>query len=158
MKPEVEKVVMLRLGVETDHPFVFGTWLRGLYYGNSFFRQIEKNEFMQNYSRVIQNVLFKPGVILRVACLRDEEDVICGYSLSEELLQFQILHWIHIKPEWRKLGIAEDLIPEQTNVVTHVVDSMLKAKLKEDAKTKNYLSNYDVKLKDKKLSFKPFLI
>ena len=158
MKPEVEKLILVRPGVDTDHNFIFATWLRGLYYGCAFYRQTEKQKFMEVYSRVVQNVLFKPGVELKIVCLKEDHDTIIGYSITEEVADLNILHWVFIKPEWRKCGVSKALIPETTNVVTHIVDSMLKIKREDKAKSDRYLSCYEVKLKNKKFRFDPFLI
>ena len=158
MKPEVVGLVSFRPAAETDHSFIFATWLRGLYYGNAFFRQIDKEEFFPVYSRTIQNLIFKPTAEIKIACLKDEPDTILGYSLYEELPPLSILHWVFVKPEWRKVGIAQALMPKEVNTITHIVDSICQLKRKEKAKSDRYLSNYEVKLKNRKLSFKPFMI
>lgn len=157
MKPEIQPLIAIRLGVETDHNFIFATWLRGLYYGNTFFRFTEKDEFMERYTYAIQNALYKPSVEIRIACLKEDPDVILGYSVLELLDGKYVLHWVFVKPEWRKSGIAEAMIPDDLDTITHVVDSICSVKVKKEAKSDKWLSNYDVKLKNKKLKFKPFL-
>ncbi len=158
MKDEIKNLISVRAAVETDHNFIYATWLRGLYYGNSFFKLSDKNEFMERYEHVIRNLLFRGSVETRVACLNDDPDAIIGYSLVEQYPNISVLHWVFVKPEWRRVGVASDLIPDSVSAVTHIVDSICQLKLKDKAKSEKYLSNYEMKLKNKKLTFKPFLL
>lgn len=158
MREEIKNLISVRPGQDTDHNFIYATWLRGLYYGNSFFKLSDKNEFMERYELVIQNLLFRASVETRVACLNEDPDAIIGYSLVENFPEFSALHWVFVKPEWRKAGVASDLIPDSVSAVTHIVDSICQLKLKDKSKSDRYLSNYDIKLKNRKLSFKPFLL
>lgn len=158
MKDAVKGLIRLRTEEDTDRPFIYATWLRGLYYGNSFYRQIEKDVFMDYYTKVIQHLMFKPNVMIQVAALKEDADTIIGYSVVEDHGQFKALHWVFVKLEWRGAGIAKDLIPNDISVVTHTVDSNFTLKLKDKAKSDKYLSNYDLKFKNKKLTFNPFII
>ncbi len=158
MKNEVKGLIAVRPCEDSDHNFIYATWLRGLYYGNSFFKLSDKAEFMERYERVVQNLLFKSSVDTHVACLIEDPDSIIGYSVTETVGTTSVLHWVFVKPEWRKVGVASDLIPESVSAVTHIVDSICQLKLKDKSKSDRYLSNYEVKLKNKKLAFKPFLL
>lgn len=158
MKDGVKDLIQLRLGANSDHSFIFATWLRGLYYGNSFFRQIDKDSFFDRYTFVIQNTLFRPSTVVTVAALKEDPDTIIGYSISEDFPEFRALHWVFVKLEWRGQGIARDIIPDGVTVVTHAVDSNYQMKLKPKCKSDKYLSNYEVKLKNRKMIFNPFLL
>lgn len=160
MNEELKALISLRHMEETDHAFIYATWLRGLYYGNSFFAVTEKDEFMERYQLVITNLLFRPSVEVRVACLQEDADTILGYSVLEKFSvpHGTTIHWTFVKPEWRKQGIATALIPGDAQTITHIVDSLLNLKRKDKAKSDRYLSNYDVKLKNRKLKYKPFLL
>lgn len=158
MKDTVSKLVGFRAFAETDQSFIFATWLRGLYYGNSFFRQIEKDAFMEKYTFVIRNTIFRPSTSVNIAALKEDSDTIIGYSVTENFGEFDALHWVFVKLEWRGQGIAKDLIPDNVSVVTHSVDSNYSVKLKPKTKSDKWLSNYDLKLKNRKLTFNPFLL
>ncbi len=160
MKPEVKKLAMVRPAEDTDHNFIYATWLRGLYYGNSFYSVTDKDEFMERYTHIITNLLFRPSVQTSIVCLKDSIDTILGYSVAEKfnVPHGTVLHWVFVKPEWRKCGIASALIPESAEAVTHIVDSFIKLKLKEKSRSDKLLSNYSVKLKNKKFKYKPFLL
>jgi len=127
---EKTNLVSTRNSTPEDKNFILATWLRGLYYGDSWFREIRKDIFMENYHKVIENILARPGVSVQVACLKDDPEVILGYSVSRG----NTLDWVFIKAAWRGIGIAKSLLPKDLNVVTHLTKpglSILKKKLPE---------------------------
>lgn len=107
-----------------DRNFILATWLRGLYYGDSFYSQIPKSIFMENYHRVLEKVLTNPNVIIKVACLKEDADVILGYSISRVIGDLSdplvILDWIFTKSSWRNIGIGTMLFPPHTRAFTHL--------------------------------------
>jgi len=114
--------VTIRPAEASDAAFIFATWLRGLYHGNAFFSEIEKDAYFTNYHKVIAAILFKADV--RVACLFDAPEVVLGYSVSSPT----VLHWVFVKKSWRKLGIGKSLVPPTVQSVTHL--TKLGSKLK----------------------------
>lgn len=108
----------IRDGKESDKNFVLATFLRGLYYGDSWFSIIPKNIFMDHYKRLANALVNHPQIIIKVACLKEDPDVILGYSiLSSDL---STIHWVFVKSAWRNNGIARSLVPQQPNNVTHL--------------------------------------
>lgn len=128
-------LVTIRDFAEADSSFIFATWLKGLYYGNYFFREIDKDTFFKCYHRVIEKILLKPESFIAVSCLKEDEDVILGYAVCEP----EVLHWVFIKDAWRKLGLAKDLVPKDIKYVTH-------------------LTEVGANIKPKEWKFNPFLI
>jgi hypothetical protein len=109
-------LISIRPGVKADEAMIYSSWLKGLRYGNSWFEQIEQESYFETYHRVINQILHKPDVQVRVACLKEDEDVILGYSVSEP----QLLHWVFVKPDWRRIGLARDLVAKDITTVTHM--------------------------------------
>lgn len=103
-----------------DIAFIFATWLRGLYYGNDWFEAIPKDIFMENYHRVVEALLEKPSVEIRISCLKEDPSTILGYAIIER--DRNAIHWIFVKEAWRRFGIAKSLIPEDQKWVmaTHL--------------------------------------
>lgn len=136
---EVEKLFVIRPFTEFDLSFIFATWLRGLYYGNSWFREIDKDLFMENYHRVVEAILARPTVEVSVACLKDDPNTILGYVVLERTRQ--TLHWAFVKEVWRRFGIAKKLIDDQAAItsVTH-------------------LTSVGRSLKPEQIKFNPFLV
>jgi hypothetical protein len=101
-----------------DKSFIMATFLRGLYYGDSWFSLMPKDVFMKNYTQVIEAMLLKNAVM--VACLPDDEDVILGYSIIS--FDFTTIHWVFVKSAFRKQGITKSLLPQYPTQVTHLTD------------------------------------
>lgn len=101
-----------------DFKFIMATFLRGLYYGDSWFSEIPSAVFMENYKRVGEALIAHPSTIIKVACLKDDEDVILGYSILGD--NYLKIHWVFVKAAWRKGGIGRSLTPKNPNKVTHL--------------------------------------
>ena len=116
MNSELQKLCEIRDYRESDKAFVLSTFLRGLYYGDSWFSLIPKDIFMDNY-KLVGDVLLKKYVV-KVACLKEDPDVILGYSILGT--DYQTIHWVYVKSAWRKQGVAKSLLPKYPTAVTHM--------------------------------------
>lgn len=101
-----------------DKNFIMATFLRGLYYGDSWFSQIPKDIFMDNYKLFVENLVGLPTTTIKVACLKDDADIILGYSILSN--DFQTINWVFVKLDWRKQGIARALLPKYPTSVSHL--------------------------------------
>lgn len=103
-----------------EREFVLACWLRGVYYGGTFFSDIPKSIFMEHYHKVLERFIDNPKVSIQMAVLQDDPQVILGYSVARKSAKDeQILDWIFVKSAWRKIGIAKMLVPSDLAVVTH---------------------------------------
>ena len=100
------QIVTRAYNPETDKSFIYSTWLKGLFYGNSYFGSIDKAVYFDRYERVLDHILNKPGTEVRIAGLSDDADTILGYLVIEG----PTVHWVHVKTGWRRQGIAKLLI------------------------------------------------
>lgn len=103
---------------EGDKNFILATFLRGLYYGDSWFSLIDKSVFMANYKKVIETLLLPGRAVVKVACLKEEPDVIIGYSILG--LDYQSITWVFVKKAWRQKGIGKSLVPRHPASVAHL--------------------------------------
>lgn len=101
---------------ESDKSFILATFLRGVYHGDSWFSYIPRSIFMDNYKHIADQLLAKS--LVKVACLREDPDVILGYSILSN--NYHTIHWVHVKKAWRKQGIARSLLPQFPSAVTHL--------------------------------------
>jgi len=108
----------VRDGTDKDANFILATFLRGIYYGDSWFSLIPKPVFMDNYKRIAQAILKNPRTIVKIACLKEDPDVILGYSIMSS--DFAIVHYLYVKSAWRKKGIGKSLIPKYPIAFTHL--------------------------------------
>lgn len=110
---------VVRDAMESDFPFIYSTWLKGLRYGNKTYEKMDKDSYFKNYHRIIGNILSRPDAYILVACLNDDPTTILGYSVREGE---NILHYIHVKNAFRRFGIGRALSPGKITKVTHVTD------------------------------------
>lgn len=136
---EIDRISTFRSMYPEDEAFIFSTWLKGLYYGNSWFREIEKSVFMENYHKLIEATIKRPGVEVSIACLRQDEGTILGYSVVER--NRSAIHWVYVKEVWRKFGLMKRLIPQDQKwvCVTH-------------------LTTVGKAVKPKEIKFNPFIV
>lgn len=111
-------LIGIRAAVEGDRNLILATWLRGLYYGCSLFTEVPKNTFMAAYHDILERLLASNNVKVTIACLRDDPDVIVGYSVTNR--DGTIVHWVFTKSNWRNIGIAKSLVSPTAKVATHI--------------------------------------
>jgi len=126
----VETTVKIRPAVSSDTAFIFKSWLMGQYHGNrpakgvkqdprypiDYLGSIDQDTFMKEYHSFIELQLSRKGVNIQVACLSTDPDVVLGYSVSCG----STLIWVHVKPDWRNIGIGRDLIPKDIKEVSNL--------------------------------------
>ncbi len=113
---------------QSDIPFIYSTWLKGLRYGNEVFGLIEKTAYFENQHKVIETILNRFDTEVSIACVTDEPEVILGYAAY---MPGGIVHYVHVKDAFRRFGIAKALLPNPVNRVTHITKigwSILKEK------------------------------
>lgn len=110
-----------------DELFIVNSWMYGFRQGCEYIRLIEKKAYFDATIKVINKILERPNVTCRVLCLKDSEDIIIGYSVTETRPSQQILHWIYVKPGsdlpdsgWRSNGLARMLVDKPITHVTHL--------------------------------------
>lgn len=100
----------------SDQNFILATWLRGLFYGNEWFGSIEKDTYFLHYQEIVKQILNKPGIVIKVACLKDDPDVILSYAVYEG----SIVHWVQTKVAWRNIGLCRSLVPKHITTISHI--------------------------------------
>lgn len=102
----------------TDKNFILATFLRGLYYGETWFSEIPKAIFMDNYKKIAEQLIHSPKVVLKIACLPEDPDVIIGYSILST--DYQTVHFVYVKQVWRLKGVGRSLVPSHPTYVSHL--------------------------------------
>lgn len=108
----------IRDAKEEDKSFILATFLRGLYYGDSWFSQIPKQIFMTNYKAVAEALVKGDRTVIKVACLKDDADIVLGYAILSQ--DYQTIHFVFVKKAWREKGIARSILPMYPTSVTHL--------------------------------------
>lgn len=113
-----DSLIQIRDAVPGDMAFVLATWLRGLKFGNSWYKLINTEIYYDFYHKVLENLLLRPKVIIKIACLKEDPQIILGYSVYDD----SKLHWVYVKKAWREIGIAKSLFPVNIKVITHLTE------------------------------------
>jgi hypothetical protein len=116
--------IIVRDGNGEDFNFIMATWLKGLRYGNEWFHEIEPSVYFEVYHTAIQSILARPGCQVKVACLKDDPNVIFGYAVFNG----DRLDWVHVKKSFRKIGLARSLVPPTIKSVSHLTKQGLSIK------------------------------
>lgn len=120
------ELITIRDGIKEDENFIYASWLRGMYYGDTYFcNLIPKSIFMQHYHDFINKVL--QTSIVKIACLKEDSSAILGYVVLNK--DKNALHYAFVKKPWRKIGIFKDLLDDNIHTTTQLTDvgrSMLK--------------------------------
>jgi hypothetical protein len=113
-------LIAIRNGVLDDKNFILATMLRGLYYGETAFSEMDKSLFMSNYHGVVEKLLACPSTTVRVACLKEDPGTILGYVIYREAGGTTVLDYVFVKSAWRHIGIAKSLVPLSFSFCTHL--------------------------------------
>lgn len=97
-------------------PLIFSKWLRSLRFGNNLFKKMDSDEYYKNYHKYIENLLAKPDAAIRIAVLTDDHDVVLGFAVGRE----DVLDYIYVQKEFRKIGVAKQLFPDWITTFTHI--------------------------------------
>lgn len=100
----------------TAEGLIYSTWLQGYLHGNAWNKWLNKPNYYSKQRSKITTILSRPQTRVKIACLKEDHDTIIGYSVIED----NILHWIHVREAWRKLGVAKLLVTDNINTVTHL--------------------------------------
>lgn len=131
-KPQVEKPkegqdtyqVIAFLGKNIPKQYknlIYSKWLRTLRYGNDYFKLIDSHSYYSVYERYIAHTLDKPTVVVRFAVLSIDQDVVLGFSVSQE----NTLHYVYTHKDNRRQGIARSLVPFTVKTITHLTKTGL---------------------------------
>jgi GNAT superfamily N-acetyltransferase len=94
------------------------TFLRGVYYGGLNRPNVAKDWFMNVYKQAAEKLIAKGTVM--VACAAEDPNTIIGYSILSH--NFQTIHWVYVKKNFRGHGIGRRLTPENPTTVTHLTE------------------------------------
>lgn len=109
-------LIAIRPMTNDDKNFVYASWLRGLYYGETWYSEVPKTIFMENYHKVIDFILDSKSTSVKISCLKEDPSVILGYAV---LNNTNGLHWVFVRKAWRNIGIAKDLV-KSVSYCTHL--------------------------------------
>lgn len=112
------ELIAVRDALPSDRNFILATWLRGIFYGDSWYSEVPKNIFMEQYHKVVEYIISNPKTRVKVACLKEDPEVILGYAVLNQ--DQTALNFVFVKKSWRTIGIAKQLVPLTVTTVTNL--------------------------------------
>ncbi len=92
-----------------DKAFVYSTWLRNYKHSSYFAKRIRPVVFFAGHHALLDHLFNKPEIMCAIACSPEDPGQIFGY-LAYQLRPKPILHFIFVKDDFRKMGVARTLI------------------------------------------------
>lgn len=95
---------------------VYSKWLRSLRYGNDYFKLMEPTSYFTSYHKFIDKLLNSPTGYVKLAVLSDDNDVVLGFLVG----RINIVDYIHVQRDYRRIGIASTLVSGNVLSITHL--------------------------------------
>jgi GNAT superfamily N-acetyltransferase len=120
--------IEIRQATKDQLSFVFATWLRNYKHSSQFARKIKNATFFKWHHLVIERIFERPGTQVLVATPQGESEPILGYAVLEQQ-DCPVVHYVYVKDDWRKMGIATKLVaasrlPLEKAVFTHYTSAL----------------------------------
>lgn len=105
-------------GLSSDHHnLIRATFLNSLRIGNDWFKLIDQNAYYKKYATFIEDLIARSTI--RYGELDDE--TIIGWCMHQR----GIVHYVWVKKEAHRKGVATSLMPKEFNTMTHVTHKVL---------------------------------
>ena len=117
---DIKDLTAIRCYEKSDTAFIINAWLHGFKNGCEYFKLIDHSAYMDVYGTVLNKIITKDNVDIKIICLADTPEIILGFSVFELTTAGIILHWVYVKPDWRNNGVGLRLLPENIKYCTHL--------------------------------------
>lgn len=97
----------IRLATSDDVSFIFNSWLKSFRDTGYLARAISNIIYFENHHKLLEKVLQRATCY--IACDSRYPDQIAGYVVAENIDNVFVLHYIYVKHNFRKTGIAREL-------------------------------------------------
>lgn len=122
--------VMIRDACEDDFRFIRFTYLKS-YYSNGYdVKPMRHWVYFPNQTAILEEIINRPGVSIKVACSKHEPELILGYVISEGT---NTLHYVYVKKTVQGYGIGNQLfdaanLTDEQLYFTHWTEDLSKIK------------------------------
>jgi hypothetical protein len=93
---------------EDDYSFVKDAWMRCFRFGSTLTKEIPSDIYIPRHGALIDNLLHR--CITELVCLKEDPATILGFLVYERITKLNIIHFIYVKKDFRKMGLATALI------------------------------------------------
>lgn len=117
--------IRIRAAANEDIGFIFNSWLKS-YRNAQYVNGISNTIYFSSHHKLIEQILIRSNV--QIACSQEDPSQIYGYSVSEKMEGFLVVHYVYVKHPFRNLGIGNSLLqtsgydPKNATINTHSTD------------------------------------
>lgn len=108
MKEKPILPVKIRPPTDQDIPFIFNSWLKSFRETGFLCNPVSNTIYFDSHHKLIQKILKRATVF--IACDERYPDQIFGYIVAEKIDGVFVLHYVYVKHNFRKSGIAKTLL------------------------------------------------
>jgi GNAT superfamily N-acetyltransferase len=107
-----DKVVIVRpYDHDIDHNFVISSWLNNYYHGSAdFTKHVSNSIYFKYHHLLLKRLLGRACRSSYVAVFEDKPDVILGFLSHEGGPTVSVIHYLYVKPAYRKKGVGRLLV------------------------------------------------
>lgn len=102
------------------HNMIKAKWKRSFRHGNDYIRLCDLKSYYLAYDTYIASILQRAHVMVLLAVLSDNHDIVLGFCIFERNHHQGILHYVYVQKDFRKIGIAKMIVPTQIDIITHL--------------------------------------
>lgn len=95
-------------GIHNAKNLIYATWLRSYQASSPATKTIPREQFFSGHHQVLDRI-FSRSPEVRLAVLPEDPEVVLGWLVREK----SIVHYVYVKPAFRRYGIARALLGEQ---------------------------------------------
>lgn len=100
-------LIQIRDKVPSDEDFIFDSWLNNYQATSYFAKRMKKQTFMKFHPLIANAIMRRPTTVCKIA--GDADFTIFGYIIAEPDPEAPVVHYVYVRPEYQRLGIARRL-------------------------------------------------
>lgn len=100
--------VIVRPATIQDKNFILSSWLEGQYWGSTYWKQMNQDDFFKGYAALIEFRLFNPETQVNVAVTKHDDLIIGALVYKDSAIQ-----WAYCKKDYRSKGILNLLMKDK---------------------------------------------
>lgn len=103
------EAIKIRAASESDKPFIYANWLRHYKNRSYFAKRIRNSVFYKWHHLVLEKILDRSSTKILIAHPPEEAELILGFMVYEDQPDGSVIHFVYIKPQFKRMGIAKKL-------------------------------------------------
>jgi hypothetical protein len=124
---------MQRKFKENDRDYITRTVIHSFLNGSKEAQKIHKDSYMQAHNKTVNGLL--DNCFCGIVCDSQDEDLIYGFVIYESLKEYDVLHYLYVRKEFRGKDVAGTMLrniksDNNSVAISHQTDDFRPARLK----------------------------